>query len=185
MHQRINLRVALALIGLGLSGFGLSACGFSPLYATKDNSQHINIVLEDIEIVAGGSRVSAQMHNELSDLINPNGPPANPKYQLVLDLAVHQSGQAFQIDASVTREEINIRAKYQLIELETNRSVLNRSRWARASLDVQENQYANLVSRENAVLRASRQLSETIKLDLSLFFDQPVESQATKIPAEG
>lgn len=155
----------------------LSACGFQPLYGDLGKGQNLNAEMEQVAIYTGDTRVDARLHNELADLINPNGPPSDPKYRLNIDLKVSQSGTAYQIDASVSREEITIAANYDLIDIATNETLLSRRRTARASQDVQENQFANLVTEENAELRASKIISEFIQLDLALYFDSPPEQK--------
>lgn len=161
------------------AGFALtlSACGFKPLYGDIGDGQHLHAQMEQVAIYTGDTRVAARLHNELADLINPNGPPSDPKYRLDVNLRVTQSGTAYQIDASVSREEITIAANYNLVDIATNETLLSRQRTARASQDIQEDQFANVITEENAEIRASRIISEFIQLDLALYFDSPPEQR--------
>jgi len=172
------MRKLAALIVLALT---LTGCGFQPLYGEFGRTPGLQNEIGQVQINVANTRLGATMYNELADLLHPAGPPNDPKYALNMDLNVVRNRSGFQIDRSVTRADIRITADYRLVDLSSNKTILVRKRTSNVAHDIQDSQFANLVSEEDAEKRASRMLSEHIQLDLALFFKNNRDAEVEEV----
>jgi LPS-assembly lipoprotein len=149
----------------------LSACGFQPLYGEIGGSSAVED-LSMVEITPLPDRLGQLVHNRLLDGMQPQGPAAEVRYQLTLNLSEETVRFGFRQDESVTRERYTLTAHYQLTSL-TDGSVLSEGDTSTgSSYDVVRSDFATLSARENAQRRASLMVSDAIILRLGLYFRQ-------------
>lgn len=157
----------------------VSACGFRPIYATSaQNGAPLNqrIVVGD---VAAPETVQPILLGALSDRMVLNE-GENPKYEL--NVTARESAQrlAVQIDATVTRYNYRLSARYTLTDLATG-AVANGRAQAVTSYNIVSSQYSTLFAERTAQEKAAKRLAEEIERDLLLRFSES-DSGATTTP---
>ncbi len=154
--------VAVALLLLG-------ACGFEPMYArTSDGS--VADELGTILVLPIKDRLGQKLHNMLLDRLNPRGRPAHPRYQLSVTAEVTEKSLGLKFSDTATRAEITLSAQFALTDLATGKRVLRDSTRSVNSFNLIDSEFATLSARTNALDRAVREVSDSIKTRLGLYF---------------
>lgn len=158
----------------GLCGLGvyLSGCGFQPLYGDAAPGAPVSAELQSIEIGTLESRHGVIMRNHLLDRLTPGGAPASPRYRLLVRLRESRFGSGIRVDASVTRFNYRLIARYDLIEQSSGTVLYSDASESIVAYDVVNSQFATLISREDAQERAAADVSDNIKLNLALYFQR-------------
>lgn len=143
----------------------LSACGFRPLYATAGGG--------------GGAGLSqmALVNVDATDSVAPSvsraferrmrGASEAARYDLAVKATEQAERLAVQIDASVTRYNYRLVAKYTLTERATGKRYTG-DVVSIASFNVVDSQYSTLYAEEQAKEKAAAQLVEDIERDALL-----------------
>ncbi len=155
--------------GLGLF---LSGCGFQPLYGEAVPGGLVSTELQSIKVGIMDSRTGIVMRNYLLDRLNPDGAPGSPRYRLSVRLREGRFGSGVRVDASVTRFNYRLIARYDLIEQSSGRVLYSDASESIVAYDVVNSQFATLISREDAQERAAVDVSDNIKLNLALYFQR-------------
>lgn len=164
---------ALVSAALVSAAFLLSACGFRPLYAVPENGAQVTAELAAISIDPITERPGYQVREDLQDLLRAASDGAiAPRYGLDIGVEARRRPAAIEQDASVTRFNVVLNARYALRRL-ADGTLLNEgvSRGV-AAYNVVDSEFATVVAQEDAEARAARLIAEDIGLQLSLFFDQ-------------
>lgn len=174
-------RILVTILG---SVWFLYGCGFSPMYGDLgDGSQTIS-ELDAIEISTASNEIGSRIQNELGDLLHGGGAPTSSKYVLEINASSNETKSGYRVDASVTRAQITLKAHYRLVDNQTGEVLLSNERTETTSIDVLRSQFATIVSRDSALDRATKELSQFIQADLSVYFENQKSLQAkqTAIP---
>ncbi|MDE2351706.1 MAG: hypothetical protein KGL66_07425 [Alphaproteobacteria bacterium] len=164
------------LIAAGIA-LALSGCGFRPLYGSygaNPGAQRIftSIYVRPIET----ERVGYQLRNSLMDLLQASASPANAVYQLNIDLQERREGVAVDPNASITRYNYTLMAKYVLIDLRTAKVITKGTQSTLSAYDVMPSSatsaYSTMMARQDAQKRAAEDIAARIRLDLGVFFAQ-------------
>ena len=121
-------------------------------------------------------RLRRDVYNALIDRLSPYGEPTDPDYQLRIDLREEREGVAIERDASITRYNYRLQARYSLFDVRTGNVVHEGRSRSIASYNVVDSQFATLIARRDAEERAATELSEDIKLRLAIFFDRQLST---------
>lgn len=162
--RRIGLMTA-AVVGVALSG-----CGLSPLYGSAGGSQAIQ-TLGAVEVDPIAGQAGWLVRNALRDRIAPararsDGPAA---YRLVVLLDDNIDGFGVRTDDSVTRERRTLRARYQLVDAASGKTVLDATAQTDVGIDVVGSEFATIAAETTALERLAQQLAERIAQRISLF----------------
>lgn len=164
-------KFAVRLFVLGLMASALAGCGFAPVYGERPANAPTQIALDNVEVAPIAEKLlGLEMRNGLIDRINPNGEPASPLYRLEVNLNAQRGGVLVQPDASITRYDYILTARYKLIGLEKNETLASGTTSARASYNVVESEYATLIAQQDAGKRAARTLSDDVAMRIALYF---------------
>lgn len=150
----------------------LAACGFTPVLGEHGMDARAQDRLAQIEIAPVGGLVGAYLRNNLLDRLGADDKPASPSHRLEVGLSPYLFGSLVEPDASVTRYNYTLRARYRLVDLSNNAVVLEGDTEAMSSYNVVESEYATVVARRAAEERVARVLSDDLSLRLALFFSQ-------------
>jgi LPS-assembly lipoprotein len=150
----------------------LTACGFTPVLGDRGVEARAQERLAQIEIAPLGGLVGAYLRNDLLDRLQAEDRPSNPSHRLEVGLSPHLFGSLVEPDASVTRYNYTLRARYRLVDLSNNAVVLEGDTEAMSAYNVVESEYATVVARRAAEERAARVLSDDLSLRLALFFSE-------------
>ncbi len=163
-------RVAiLVFCGLALA---LSGCGFQPLYGEAITGSVVSEELQSVKVETVNSRTGVIMRNLLLDRLTPDGAPGSTRYRLYVRLLERQVGSGVRVDASITRFNYRLIARYQLIEQSSGKVLHSDSNESVVAYDVVDSQFATVISREDAQERAAADVSDNIKLSLALYFQR-------------
>jgi LPS-assembly lipoprotein len=144
----------------------LAACGFHPMYGGALAPQMSTIFVEPI-----AERDGYELRNALIDLLNSDGREGGKKYRLKITLSESSQGIALQNDATITRYNNNLSAKYELTD--AGGTMLKQGTQSElASYNVVTSPYATLVAEQDAGKRAAQDMAERIRLDLGVWFRQ-------------
>lgn len=158
---------------------GVAACGFQPLYGERAGGVRTDAELARIQVVpVEDGRTGHDVYSALIDRLSPSGEPANPDYQLRVSLREEREGVAIERDASITRYNYLLQARYRLVDMRSGNVVHEGQSRSIASYNVVDSQFSTLVAQRDAQERAATELSEDIKLRLAIFFDRQL-SDAT------
>ena len=144
----------------------LAGCGFHPLYGSRTAPQLASVFVEPI-----GERDGYEMRNQLIDLFNSDGQEAGKRYRLKVTLNEASQGIALQNDATITRYNQTLAAKYVLTDAAGN--VLTQGEQSElTAYNVVNSPYSTLSAQLDASKRAAQDLSERIRLQLAVWFRQ-------------
>jgi LPS-assembly lipoprotein len=144
----------------------LAACGFHPMYSRTLEPQMSSIFVEQI-----AERDGYELRTALIDLLNSDGREGGKKYRLKITLSESSQGIALQNDATITRYNNTLSAKYELTD--AGGAMLKQGTQSElASYNVVNSPYASLVAQQDADKRAAQDMAERIRLDLGVWFRQ-------------
>ncbi len=144
----------------------LSGCGFKPLYATTENGGGVRS-LANVHVVSltGSGDVNRFVDRALSQRVSRS--PGSADYDLVISTNASARRLAVQIDASVTRFNYNLNARYRLIHRGTGKAI-NGNAAAVTSYNIVASQYSTLFAENAAREKAAAQLVDEIERDILL-----------------
>ncbi|MEO1046132.1 MAG: LPS assembly lipoprotein LptE [Pseudomonadota bacterium] len=145
----------------------LTACGLQPLYSGGTQgavAQNLGqVTIAPIEGDAGWL-----VRNQLTDQLAPvEGDVA--RYQLVVRLDDQIEGFGLLANDQITRQRRTLRARYQLIEIATGKTVIDATAGSDAGIDVVSSEYATIAAENTALENLSREVASQIVTRLSLF----------------
>ena len=146
----------------------LSACGFEPLYATRDGRSAAGDLAE-IRINAIPDRVGQQLRNELLDRLTPRGPAPRQLYALDIKVSESRSELDLRRDTTSTFAKLDLTADFRLIEIATGKVVLSGQSKFASSYNLLRQTFANISAAEDARARGAREISDDLRLRLADF----------------
>ncbi len=153
----------------------LSACGFTPLYQSGSDGQSglgtpsLDHSLSTIEVAPISDRVGQQMRNHLLVRLNTKG---TPQYQLKIILEQSTRGYGIRPDASITQEELTVKAHVSLLDLNTNEAppLFMETYTSRTSYDAVLSDFATLTQREDSARRLAIEIADRIHRRMAVYF---------------
>jgi LPS-assembly lipoprotein len=152
--------VAIAALCVALAG-----CGFTPLYGGgKLAPQLSSIYVEEIP-----ERNGFELRTRLIEALNTDGVIAGKRYRLKVSLSESSQGIALQNDATITRYNNRMEAKYVLTD--AGGTVVTQGVQSElSSYNVVQSPYATLAAEQDAGKRAAQDMAERIRLELGVWF---------------
>ena len=142
----------------------LGACGFRPMYGSSLAPALSSIYVEPI-----AERDGYELRNSLIDALQSDGDKAGKLYSLKISLNESSQGIALQNDATITRYNTNLEARYTLSDMKG--TVLTSGIQTELSAyNVVQSPYATLTAQQDASKRAAQDVAERIHLDLGAWF---------------
>ncbi|MDJ0950053.1 MAG: LPS assembly lipoprotein LptE [Alphaproteobacteria bacterium] len=147
-------------------GLMLTACGYRPLYAPQDPAAAPDMSTVKVRLIE--DRSGQALRNLLLDRMNPNGEPANPEYELEVELTEDRRNLGLRKDETATRADLTVQANYELRKVgQADIVLVGRSRSV-SSFNIVQSQFATLAAETDARKRALRELSDQIVLRVAL-----------------
>ncbi|WP_025897351.1 LPS assembly lipoprotein LptE [Sneathiella glossodoripedis] len=159
----------LALFGIL---FLVAACGFQPLYGRQTENAKVTYALDQTYILPIDGRVGQIVRNHLLDKVSPRSLPSNAAYQLQVRIREEKENLAIDRSNSSNRNNLTLRANYQLLDSTGKNIVYQGSAQAIASFNIVDSDFANLAAEKNAQKRSAIVLSEEIHRQLSVYFSR-------------
>jgi LPS-assembly lipoprotein len=157
----------IRLLPLILATLALSACGLKPLYSGGSQGQ-VSSMLGAVAVDPIEGKNGWLMRNALNDRLNA-GKDNGVRYRLVVKLDDQIEGFGVRADDTITRERRTLRARYQLIDLESGAMVLDATAGWDAGIDVVSSEYATISAENTALENLTQKVAEQIVTRLSLF----------------
>jgi len=173
------------LFAAGLA-LALAGCGFQPMYqggygGGESARGSTNIAeLSQVRIAPIGERIGQQLHNELRNLLNPNGQPGDPVYRLTISLDQSERRSNLGSDAIGTRVVNQITANWRLLQSGTGQRVFAGQARSFTSYDVLDQPYATLAAERDATERGLRQIARRIQNQVAAYLARPRETAAAQ-----
>lgn len=167
-------------------GLALTACGFQPLYKKDAFDQGVTQDLTEIKVLTVGSivrkdnrqqqrqydRLRQQFNSLLRRRLNPDGVARQVRYQLESNLSVSLARTGIQITEEATRARLTVVVMFRLYEAGTKRLLYSGTEQSINSYNVADSQYAALSAEKDAARRAVREISDSLRLRLAIYFQR-------------
>lgn len=149
----------------------VAGCGFRPVYAPAASGEMDAVdQLATVRIEPLKDRAGQELHNFLRDELNPNGQPVKPDYRLQVELSQRIEKLAFQKDETATRANIILNSDFILRAADDDRVLYAGRVSSINSYNILDDQYPTDVAKADALRRGLRELSQSIKLRLGVYF---------------
>lgn len=160
-----------ALFALALA-LGLMGCGLKPLYGGGSSGAAASR-LSAVAVGPIDDRAGWLLRNALVDRLG--GEHDGPSYRL--DVVIDDDITRFGIrgDAAATRERRTLRARYQLVAVDTGLVLLDATAGSDAGIDITSSEYATVAAEQTAVERLSQEVADDIVARVALYFSRQAE----------
>jgi LPS-assembly lipoprotein len=143
----------------------LAGCGFTPLYGGGNLAPQLStIYVEEIP-----ERNGFELRTRLIEVLNTDGLMAGKRYRLKVSLSESSQGIALQNDATITRYNNRLEAKYVLTDA-GGAMVTHGVQSVLSSYYVVQSPYATLAGEQDSGKRAAQDMAERIRLELGVWF---------------
>lgn len=146
----------------------IGACGFQPLYGTQSVGQVI-ADFSTIQVAPMPDRIGQQLHNQLEQLLHPQG--TNPRYAYRLDATLRESTTSLAVKKSAfaTRANLSVTVGYTLTSISDRKPLFQASNSISVSYNIFDSEFESLVAEKDARKRAVRELAQEIRIRLGVF----------------
>jgi LPS-assembly lipoprotein len=145
----------------------LPACGLQPLYSGGSKGA-VAQTLGVISVAPIEGKNGWLMRNALTDRLGAQDSNI-AQYRLVVVLDDQIEGFGVRADDTVTRERRTLRARYQLISVETGETVLDTTAGSDAGIDVVSSEYATIAGQNSALENLTQKVADQIVTQLSIY----------------
>ena len=149
----------------------LTACGLQPLYSGGSNGA-VSGLLGAVTVDPIEGKNGWLMRNALNDRLTAGG-ATTTRYKLTIKLDDQIEGFGIRADDTVTRERRTLRARYQLIDLESGKTVLDATAGSDAGIDVVSSEYATIAAENTALENLTQKVAEQIVTRISIYAREP------------
>jgi len=156
---------SFALIGL----LALSACGFQPLYATRDDGSSVSQQLAEVSVSPQTDRVGQLVRNEIVRSTRPAGTQAEDRFYLKFESRSNSQTLIDTADTVHRRLAYNLSTKFRLIDASTNKVIFSGRAFSRVPYDRLDASFSNVQARVNAEEQAAKQVGQEMRTRLAAF----------------
>lgn len=149
----IRAAMALAVIATALTG-----CGLRPLYG-NGASGNAAVALSSVEVGPIGGRAGWLVRNAIIDRI---GTPGTARYRLDIKLDDDIEGLGIRADRTTSRERRQLRARYQLVGIAGNKTIIDATAGSDVGIDVVNSEYATIAAEQTALERLADLVADQI-----------------------
>ena len=146
----------------------VSACGFEPLYATKNHASHVSLAHIAISETTN-SRDSALLKSQIEDLFyrdSANAFKTEKPYLLVTSLIVNKKATIVDTDGEIQRFRTTVSSPYTLKNVATDKVITTGSIKRITSYNTSDDNYAEYIVSEDIVKKAVSEIAEEYALRL-------------------
>lgn len=154
-----------SLIVLAL--YGLSGCGLQPLYGGGSTSP-VATALRSIQVAPIPGQSGWLMRNKLVDRLGQSG-SGEAQYRLDVTLDDNITSYGLRSDQAATQERRTLRARFQLVTLQTGTVVLDATAGSDAGIDIVSSEYATVAAEQTALENLSDNVADQIVARLAIY----------------
>ena len=144
----------------------LAACGFHPMYGRATGPAMASVFVEPI-----AERDGFELRTALIDALQSDGEEHGKAYRLKIVLNESAQGIALQNDATITRFNNTLTARYTLYNAAGD-VLTSGTQTQLSAYNVVQSPYATLAASQDSSKRAAQDIAERIHLDLGVWFRQ-------------
>jgi LPS-assembly lipoprotein len=152
---------------VAILSLALSACGLKPLYSGGSQGA-VSGLLGSVSVEPIEGKNGWLMRNALNDRLAAGG-NGSTRYKLTVKLDDQIEGFGVRADDTVTRERRTLRARFQLVDLESGKTVLDATAGSDAGIDVVSSEYATIAGENTALENLTQEVAEQIVTRISLY----------------
>ena len=145
----------------------LSGCGLRPLYSGGEGSP-VASMLRAVAVAPIPGQSGWLMRNKLVDRLGESG-AATPAYRLDVKLDDNITAFGIRGDQAATRERRTLRARYQLVNLQTGLVLLDATAGSDEGIDIVSSPYATVAAEQTALEQLSDTVADQIVARLGLY----------------
>ncbi|MBB3764786.1 LPS assembly lipoprotein LptE [Sphingomicrobium lutaoense] len=153
---------------LAIAALALSACGLRPLYGGGE-AGIAGTRLSEVTVGPIDERSGWLLRNALVDRL---GEASAPRYRLDVEIDDDITRFGIRGDAATTRERRTLRARFQLVALDSGETLLDATAGSDAGIDITSSEYATVAAEQTAVERLSKEVADDIVARLALYFSR-------------
>ena len=125
--------------------------------------------LAAIEVAPIPDKTGFLVRDRLLARLQPDGAQETPRYRLVVTLDDRIDGFGVRGDNSIIRERRTLRARYELIDIATDKQLLLATAGSDAGIDVVASEYAVVAAEVTAIERLAQTVADQIVARLAVF----------------
>lgn len=155
----------------------LTACGLRPLYGGVDSAARSALAGVEVAPIEGqaGWLVATALKDRLSATAS-----GTSRYRLNVRVDDRIAGLGVRRDDSVARERRTLRARYQLVDLTSNTTILDATAGSDAGIDVVGSEYATIAAEQSALERLSGIVADQIVARIALYGQRSAGQDAAR-----
>lgn len=153
----------------------LSACGLQPLYGGGSASP-VAATLRSVEVAPIAGQSGWLIRNKLVDRLGQSG-TGTPQYRLDVALDDNITSYGLRSDQAATQERRTLRARFQLVQLQTGAVVLDATAGSDVGIDIVSSEYATVASEQTALENLSEVVTDQIVARLALYANRTREKK--------
>ena len=143
----------------------LASCGLQPMYAGGASGE-VGRAISSVVVSPIEGKAGYLVRNALTDRLGAAG-KSEARYRLDVRLDEKLAGMIVQSDDSVSRERRVMRARYQLVDLNTGAVILDDTADIDAGIDIVKSEYAVIAAEQTAQENISQDLANQIVTRIS------------------
>jgi LPS-assembly lipoprotein len=153
----------------------LSGCGLHPLYGGGTASPEA-AMLRTVQVAPIPGQSGWLVRNKLIDRLGAAG-EGTPSYRLDVKLDDNITAYGIRGDQAATRERRTLRARYQLVNLQTGLVLLDATAGSDEGIDIVSSPYATVAAEQTALEQLADVVSDQIVTRLALYASRTSPSQ--------
>jgi LPS-assembly lipoprotein len=146
----------------------LAACGFSPLYAEREETAE-EPGLAAVKVLPIKDRIGQMLEMALRDSFNPRDRAVDTQYMLAVTLSVSRYDLGIQRDATATRGRVDVYATIQLKDAKSDKVIYISRAQSTSTFNILDDAYAAQVAEDDSRTRTVRDLTDEIRTRVALF----------------
>lgn len=150
---------------------GLTACGFEPLYGEQDHGAATEDLLSRVSVPPIADRLGQLVRIELTNRLAPR-PAPEPFYVVTVVVTESRQGLAVRRDASATRANLILSARFDLAQIGGSDSLLSGEIRSVNGFDILVSDFATLAAEKDARRRGARDIADAIVDRLAIFLSR-------------
>ena len=144
----------------------LSSCGLQPMYAGGGNGM-VAHGLADVSVPVIEGQRGWLVRNALIDRLGTSG-ASSARYRLDVRLDDKLEGLGLLGNDTIARERRSLRARYQLVDAQDGKILLDATAGSDAGIDVVSSEYATIAAEQTALENLARVVADQIVAKVSL-----------------
>lgn len=145
----------------------LGSCGLQPMYA-GGGSGGVARALSEVDVSAIEGQSGWLVRNALVDRLGAGQHDGGARYRLDVRLDDRVEGLGQLSNDTITRERRTLRARYQLVDVQSGAIVLDATAGSDAGFDVVNSEYAVIAAEQTALENLSQEIADQIVTRVSL-----------------